>query len=337
MKPEEEDAMYGIFAYYGIQGYSQLLLLAVLVYDIIARPRSDRKEKVKLVPAHSLLLSIVSKDFRIGLIQLLVGKDKAANVQRAAEQIKIAKNNGSQMVILPECFNSPYGTKYFPEYAEPISSGYTCKSLSASAAENQIYVIGGSIPESDGDKLYNTCTVWGPSGELLTKYRKIHLFDLDIPNRVLFRESDTLTAGNTLTTFSIFGCKIGIGICYDIRFEQMARLYRNQGCDFLIYPGAFTMTTGPLHWELLQRARAVDNQVYVTAVSPARDEACGYIAWGHTTLVDPLGKVVVQAGIEEEIVYGIIDLDRVEEVRQKFPVSKQSRNDLYETRLVSRK
>ncbi|XP_067001433.2 omega-amidase NIT2 isoform X2 [Anabrus simplex] len=290
-----------------------------------------------LLPSPVQVRRMGTRNFRIGLIQLLVGKDKVANVQRALELIKVAKNNGCQIVALPECFNSPYGTQYFPEYAEPIPNGSTCKSLSASAVENKIYLIGGSIPESDGDKLYNTCTVWSPSGELLAKHRKVHLFDIDIPNKIRFKESDTLSPGNSLTTFTFNDCKIGIGICYDIRFEQMARIYRNQECNLLVYPGAFNMTTGPLHWELLQRARAVDNQVYVTAISPARDESSGYVAWGHSTLVDPLGQIVAKAGIEEEIVYGDIDLNKVDEVRNNIPISKQWRSDIYETRLVSDK
>ncbi|XP_050495488.1 omega-amidase NIT2-A-like isoform X1 [Bombus huntii] len=126
------------------------------------------------------------------------------------------------------------------------------------------------MPEIEGAKLYNTCTIWGPDGTLIARHRKAHLFDIDIPNKITFRESDSLSPGNSLTTFDVKGCKIGIGICYDIRFEEMARIYRNKGCQMLIYPAAFNMTTGPLHWSLLQRFRANDNQLYVACISPAR-------------------------------------------------------------------
>ncbi|XP_076482708.1 omega-amidase NIT2-like isoform X1 [Bombus vancouverensis nearcticus] len=106
------------------------------------------------------------------------------------------------------------------------------------------------MPEIEGDKLYNTCTIWGPDGTLIAKHRKVHLFDIDIPNKITFRESDSLSPGNSLTTFDVKGCKIG--------------------CQMLIYPAAFNMTTGPLHWSLLQRSRANDNQLYVACISPAR-------------------------------------------------------------------
>ena len=145
-------------------------------------------------------------------------------------------------------------------------------------------MIGGTIPERslEDNKLYNTCTVWSPEGSLLATYRKIHLFDIDIPGGITFKESDVLSAGNSLAVFTIGGRKVGIGICYDMRFSELSRLYRNLGCDLLIYPGAFNMKTGPLHWELLARARATDNQVYVSTISPARDKSAGYVAWGHS-------------------------------------------------------
>ncbi|XP_068987925.1 katanin p60 ATPase-containing subunit A-like 2 isoform X3 [Bombus flavifrons] len=119
-------------------------------------------------------------------------------------------------------------SKYFPKYAESIPDGETSVALSNAAKENSIYVVGGTIPEIEGDKLYNTCTIWGPDGTLIAKHRKVHLFDIDIPNKITFRESDSLSPGNSLTMFDVKGCKIGIGICYDIRFEEMARIYRNK-------------------------------------------------------------------------------------------------------------
>ena len=130
----------------------------------------------------------------------------------------------------------------------------------------------------------------------------MHLFDIDIKDKITFRESDTLSPGEELTTFEAKGCKIGVGICYDIRFEEMARLYRNRGCQMLVYPAAFNMTTGPLHWELLQRSRANDNQLYVACVSPARAEGPGYIAWGHTQLTSPWGEVLAQLDAIEDMI-----------------------------------
>lgn len=246
---------------------------------------------------------------RLALIQLRVTKDKAQNVERAVTKIREAvSETGAKLVALPECFNCPYGTKYFREYAETIPNGNTCKALAAVAKELGIFLIGGSVPEVDvDDKIYNTCTVWNPAGELIAKHRKMHLFDIDIPNGIRFQESEVLTAGDKFTTFQVNDeIKVGLGICYDIRFEEMARVYRNQGCNVLIYPGAFNMTTGPLHWELIQRCRAVDNQCFVSTVSPARDEEADYVAYANSMVVDPLGAVLVRATERESTIFADI-------------------------------
>ncbi|XP_018563400.1 omega-amidase NIT2 [Anoplophora glabripennis] len=270
------------------------------------------------------------KLFRAALIQSRVGKDRTKNLENAARLIAEAKKGGAQLVALPECFNSPYGTKFFNEYAEPVPNGPTCEMLSKAARDHSIYLVGGTFPEVENNKFYNTCTVWNPEGKLLAKYRKMHLFDIDIPGGITFKESDVLHAGNELVTFDFEGIKVGLGICYDLRFEELAKLYRLQGCELLIYPGAFNMTTGPIHWEILQRARALDNQVYVFAISPARNEQ-GYIAWGHSQVTDPWGKVTTQAGHEEEIIYDDIQLEKCHNIREQIPIFKQRRTDIYDT------
>lgn len=172
---------------------------------------------------------------------------------------------------------SPYSTEQFPKYAEEIpptaaelniDSHPSTFMLHDEAKRSGIYLIGGSIPERDADgRVYNTSVVFDPTGDIVAKHRKVHLFDIDIPGRMTFKESDTLSAGSSLTTVDTPYGKIGIGICYDIRFPQLALLYREVGCKLLIYPGAFNMTTGPIHWELLQRARAVDCQVSHSSIA----------------------------------------------------------------------
>ncbi|XP_052866611.1 omega-amidase NIT2-like [Anopheles cruzii] len=272
--------------------------------------------------------------FRIALLQLKVGASKTQNIENAVSKIRTAvADKGARVVALPECFNSPYGTQHFPEYAEEIPTGETSRSLAAIAKELGIYLIGGTIPErcSVNSKLYNTCTIWSPEGTLMATYRKIHLFDINIPGGIQFRESDVLTGGAKLASVAIDGAKIGIGICYDIRFDELARLYRNQGCDMLIYPGAFNMKTGPLHWELLARARANDTQSYVATISPARDASAGYIAWGHSMVVDPWARIVSEATDGEEMVVADINLKIVDEVRSQIPIFSQRRTDLYKT------
>ncbi|CAL1286154.1 unnamed protein product [Larinioides sclopetarius] len=265
---------------------------------------------------------------KLALIQCAVSPNKEKNLEKACALIKEAAQNGANLVCLPECFNAPYGVNYFNQYAESIP-GCTSDLLSKNAKENNVYLIGGTFPEKDDGKLFNTCLAYGPDGKLLAKHRKIHLFDIDIPGKITFKESDALAPGNSLTTFSIGKWKIGLGICYDIRFPLMANIYAEKGCNLLVYPGAFNMTTGPAHWELLQRARAVDNQLYVATISPARDEAASYHAWGHSTLVNPWGSIVATTDEKETIVYGDIDAAQVVEVREQIPIQHQKRTDLY--------
>ncbi|KAI8380143.1 carbon-nitrogen hydrolase [Blakeslea trispora] len=270
--------------------------------------------------------------FKIALVQLGgVGSEVAKNLAHAREKIFEAAKNGAQVVVLPECFNSPYGSNYFTQYAEPLKGGESVAMLSTTAKDANVYLIGGSIPEKEEStgKIFNTLTAYDPSGNMIAKHRKVHLFDIDVPGKITFKESDTLTGGDWLTHVDTKYGKIGVGICYDIRFPEMAMIAARKGCLAMIYPGAFNMTTGPLHWELLQRARAVDNQMYVAACSPARDMSASYHAWGHSTVVDPKGVVVATCDENETIVYADIDPKQVQEVRTNIPLYDQRRFDIY--------
>ncbi|CAG8460514.1 3655_t:CDS:10 [Acaulospora colombiana] len=301
----------------------------------------------------------MASTFKISCIQLAVSSDKSLNLQNAKKRILEASKNGAKLIVLPECFNSTYGTQYFDQFAEYIPNGESVRTLSAAAKEANAYVVGGtinfhlpvfscqmidesadkshahcilgSIPEREesSGKLYNTCTVYDPEGNLIAKHRKVHLFDIDIPGKITFQESAILSPGNSLTYFDTEYGKIGVGICYDIRFPEMAMIAARKGCIAMIYPGAFNLTTGPLHWELLQRARAVDNQFYVATCSPARDMNSSYNAWGHSTVVDPNGQILATTESEEDTIYADIDLEYLRTIRQSIPVSSQRRFDLY--------
>ena len=144
-----------------------------------------------------------------------------------------------------------------------------------------------------------------------------------------FKESTTLSAGSSLATFSTPWGVVGLGICYDLRFPYLAMLLRQAGARLLVMPGAFNMTTGPAHWELLLRARALDAQAYVAGVAPARDEAAAYRAWGHSAVVGPWGDVLASTDERADTVYADLDMARVDEVRAQIPVSRQVRTDVY--------
>lgn len=268
-----------------------------------------------------------------------LGADKAANLTHARTKVLEAARSGASLIVLPECFNSPYGTQYFPKYAENLHPSPPSKeqspsfhALSSIAAEAKAYLVGGSIPEyvPETKKYYNTSLVFSPTGALLATHRKTHLFDIDIPGKIRFKESEVLSAGSKITIVDLpeYG-KIGLAICYDIRFPESAMIAARKGAFLLVYPGAFNLTTGPLHWSLLGRARAVDNQVYVALCSPARDMGATYHAWGHSLVANPKAEVLAEAAEKEDIIYADLDPGAIEETRKGIPIYDQRRFDVY--------
>lgn len=267
------------------------------------------------------------------------GVDKVSNLKHARTKVLEAAKAGASLIVLPECFNSPYGTQYFPKYAETLLPSPPTKEQSPSfhalsdlAAEANAYLVGGSIPEVEPstEKYYNTSLVFSPTGALIATHRKTHLFDIDIPGKIRFKESEVLSPGNKVTIVDLpeYG-KIGLAICYDIRFPESAMIAARKGAFLLVYPGAFNLTTGPLHWSLLARGRAVDNQIYVALCSPARDMQATYHAWGHSLIANPNAEVLTEAEDKEDIVYADLDGGTVEDIRKGIPVSTQRRFDVY--------
>lgn len=269
----------------------------------------------------------------------VIGTDKTANLSHARSKVLEAAKAGASLIVLPECFNSPYGCQYFPKYAETLLPSPPSKeqspsfhALSSLAKETKAYLIGGSIPElvPESKKYYNTSLVFNPSGSLIATHRKTHLFDIDIPGKIKFIESEVLSPGNKITIIDLpeYG-KIGLAICYDIRFPEMAMIAARKGAFMMVYPGAFNTTTGPMHWSLLGRARAADNQIYVALCSPARDMNATYHAWGHTLAVNPNAEVLDEAKEEEAIVYADLDGKTIEDTRKGIPIYEQRRFDVY--------
>lgn len=325
-------------------------------------------------PTFSHLMSTASEEdsvattnnSRVALLQFQVTESKAQNHATAREFLSRAAAQRANMAILPEIWNSPYATCAFPEYAEILpdvgdslnnddtSDATTSTTTSTSARllmelarEHNMYIVGGSVPErvvsnsKEDDLIYNTCLCINPEGIIVAKHRKTHLFDIDVPGKITFKESDTLSPGTGMTTFDAgdpFGM-VGVGICYDIRFPELSLCLVERGCRILIFPGAFNLTTGPAHWELLQRARAVDGQCYVLTASPARssppteDDTSKkyphYSAWGHSTAVSPWGDVLATCDEKEHVVIVDLDMDKVEEMRAGIPTMTQKRTDLY--------
>lgn len=266
---------------------------------------------------------------RVGLIQMKVKEAKEENLTKVTEMIQQAVTGGAKLVILPEMFNCPYEAVNFPKYAE-AEGGSTWRQLSELARRHSIYLVGGSIPEKDQEgKVYNTSYIFNPDGEQVGKHRKMHLFDIDIEGGQTFKESDTLTPGEQVTVVDTPFGKMGVMICYDLRFPELARLMVQQGARLIIVPGAFNMTTGPAHWEILFRTRALDNQVYAIGVAPARDEKSSYVSYANSLIVNPWGQVIQRLGAEEGVQIQELDLTEIEKVRKELPLLQHRRLDLY--------
>ena len=258
---------------------------------------------------------------RIGLCQMKVTADKQENLRRAEQMAAEAASGGAELVMLPEMFQCPYENRAFPLYAEE-EGGETFRRLSRMARDNGIVLVGGSIPERCGGRIYNTSYVFGPGGGLLGRHRKIHLFDVNVPGGICFRESDTLTAGEDMTVVDTPAGRLGVAVCFDIRFAELFRAMALKGAQIICIPAAFNMTTGPAHWELSFRMRAADNQCFFAGCSPARDETGCYVAYGHSIVTDPWGSVLVQANESEQVVLAEMDLSRIDEVRNQLPIMK---------------
>lgn len=266
---------------------------------------------------------------RVGICQMAVRADKRANLAKAQDMIATAAVAGCQVAILPEMFTCPYEMNLFSQYAERYPEGETFDMLSTVAAREKIAIVGGSLPErGDDEKIYNTSFVFDEHGQLVGRHRKIHLFDVDILGGTVCQESTVLSAGQEMTVLPVAGVNLGIGICYDIRFPELARLMTLAGAKILIFPAVFGLTTGPAHWELVMRARAVDNQVFVIGAAPANVPQ-GQV-YGHSLGVNPWGEIMAMAGTEETVLTVDIQLEDLQTVRNQLPLLQQRRLDVYE-------
>ncbi len=270
------------------------------------------------------------EEFILASCQMNVVDDKEENINHAVELIKQACNKDAQLITLPEMFNTPYDNNKFVENAEKEQDSVTLNALCEVAKENDIFLQAGSIAELENEKIYNTAYLIDNNGKIIAKHRKIHMFDINTKT-MKFTESDTLSPGNCVTTIKTALANISMAICYDIRFSELWTLMNKNGSDLILLPGAFNKTTGPLHWETLIRARAIDNQAFVVATSPSQVENPYYVAWGHSMIVDAWGKVLAKADEKEEILYAELDPESISSVREQIPILKNKRVDIYET------
>lgn len=267
---------------------------------------------------------------KIAAIQMPTVADKMENVRTVKTYLEKIKDENPDFVILPEMFCCPYQTENFPIYAEK-EGGPVWQQLSGYAKQYGIYLIGGSMPEKDAEgNVYNTSYIFDREGKQIGKHRKVHLFDIDVKGGQTFKESDTLTAGDSDTVFDTEFGKIGVMLCFDIRFPELSRMMVNDGAKVIFVPAAFNMTTGPAHWELSFRTRALDNQIYMVGCAPARDVSAGYISWGHSIVTDPWGRVIGMLDENEGILLAELDMDYEEQVREELPLLKSRRKDIYQ-------
>jgi deaminated glutathione amidase len=259
-------------------------------------------------------------------IQMNAGPDKAANLERAERLVRVGAARGANLVALPEVFNWR-GKRNDQAAAAETLDGQSLTLMSRLARELQIHIVAGSITEhvASDSRCYNTSALIGPDGKQIAVYRKIHLFDVDLPGRVTVRESDAKLAGADVVTAATPLGAIGLSICYDLRFPELYRRLAFAGAQILSVPSAFTFPTGEAHWEPLIRARAIENQAYVIAPAQFGPNIYGYSDYGNSMIVDPWGRVLARAADQEGVVVAPIDLDYQERVRRELPALKHAR------------
>jgi deaminated glutathione amidase len=265
--------------------------------------------------------------FKAGLIQLRSGRDMAANLADASKLIRQAASQGATFISTPEM------TNIFEPDRERLKAVVVTEAedssvhgFSALAAKLGIWLhIGSMALMGDDGKLVNRTLLFNPKGEIVARYDKIHLFDVDLPNGDKYRESETYTPGTEAVTVETPFCKLGLSICYDVRFAALYNKLATAGANVLVVPAAFTVPTGKAHWHVLLRARAIETGSYVIAAAQGGTHDSGRETFGHSKVVDPWGKVIAEAGVDPE--YLLFEIDPAESVaaRARIPALVHAR------------
>jgi predicted amidohydrolase len=267
----------------------------------------------------------MSWELRVGAVQMRATRDLAENLTNCRELTARAAAEGAQLVVLPECFAMlGRGEGENLAVAEALDGGGPVVStLRELAAKHGVWLVGGGMPETvagDARRVYNTAAVVDPRGELVARYRKVHLFDVAIPGGAVLRESDATAPGDERVVVDIAGAKIGLSICYDVRFPELYReLVLERGAEVLLVPAAFTAHTGAAHWHVLLRARAIENQAWVVAAAQWGRHNDKRESFGHTLVVDPWGTVVGERADGDGVVVTTLDGAAVAKRRTQMP------------------
>ena len=267
---------------------------------------------------------------RVACVQMTSRADKAANLDRAERLVARAAATGADLVALPEKWNAIGSTEELHAAAESVEGGESVEAMARWAHTHGITLVGGSITErrEGREKLSNTSLVFGPDGELLGLYRKIHLFDVEVGGHV-YRESEAEEPGAEPVVVQGEGWPVGLTVCYDVRFPELYRILALEGAQLVTVPAHFTTPTGKDHWHVLLRARAIENQYYVAAPGQVGETRPGKPSYGRSLIVDPWGTVLAQAPDEETVISAELDRAWLDEMRRRLPSLSQRRPEAY--------
>ena len=253
-------------------------------------------------------------------VQICSGESKQDNLAAATRQVEKAAQSGARLIALPELFNCLGRTEVMLHEAEEIP-GPTSEAMSSLARRHGIILVAGSICEREtgAGKVFNTCLLFDAAGELLVRYRKMHLFDIDLPGQVSYQESSWLSPGDEVVVATTELGRLGLSICYDLRFPELYRAHVEAGAEVVMVPSAFTLATGRDHWQVLLRSRAIENQVFVIAPNQYGQPTPQFTAYGRSTIIDPWGTPLAVAPDAEGMILARIDPDQQRRIRQRLP------------------
>ncbi|MBI5257139.1 MAG: carbon-nitrogen hydrolase family protein [Burkholderiales bacterium] len=258
---------------------------------------------------------------KIAAVQMVSTPDVDRNLAAAERLVAEAAASGAQLVALPEYFCLlGRNDRDKLAIAEADGTGPIQQALAAMARSHGVWLVGGTLPlrTEDPERVRNSCCAWSPAGDRVARYDKIHLFAFD-NGRERYDEGRALQAGATPVGFQAEGLRVGLSVCYDLRFPELYRALMQPACDLIVVPSAFTYTTGRAHWELLLRARAVENQCYVLAPAQGGVHENGRRTWGHSLVADPWGELLACREEGEGVVLAELSRERLAEVRLQLP------------------